>query len=109
MRRRAPQCEVFLFTEGVVEAQAARGHARIAEWMDHELEPWEEWRVEPVEVRDLGERVLARTIVTARGRGSGVELAADSGMVFEFREQRIMRFWSYLNWHDALAAVELRE
>jgi hypothetical protein len=63
----------------------------------------------PVDVREVGERVLARTIVTARGKGSGVELAADSGMVFEFREQRIMRFWSYPNWHDALAAVGLRE
>jgi ketosteroid isomerase-like protein len=103
------ECEAFTFTVGVVEAQPFRGHAGIAEWMAHELEPWEEWRVEPAEVRAVGERVLARTIVTARGKGSDVELTADSGMVFEFRDRRIMRFWSYLSWYDALAAVELQE
>lgn len=103
------QCELFTFTEGVVAAQPFRGHAGIADWMAHELEPWEEWRVEPGEVREVGERVLARAMVTARGQGSSVELTADSGMVFEFREGRIMRFWSYLNWHEALAAVGLQE
>jgi len=30
-------------------------------------------------------------------------------IVFEFREQRIMRMSSYLKWHDALEAVGLRE
>ena len=103
------QCEVFTFTVGVVEAQPFRGHAGIAKWMAHELEPWEDWRVEPAEFREVGERVLVRALVTARGQGSTVELTADAGMVFEFREQRIMRVWSYLNWHEALAAVGLRE
>ena len=36
-----PQCEAFTFTVGVVEAQPFRGHAAIAEWMAHELEPWD--------------------------------------------------------------------
>jgi hypothetical protein len=60
----------------------------------HALEPWEEWRLEVGEVRPVGERVLARTMVTARGQGSSVELTADSGVVFEFQDGRIMRLWS---------------
>ena len=103
------RCEVFTFTVGVVEAEPFRGHAGIADWMAHELEPWEEWRVEPGEVHEVCERVLVRANVTARGQGSNVELTADSGMVFEFRERRIMRVWSYLNWDDALKAVGLRK
>jgi ketosteroid isomerase-like protein len=103
------QCEVFTFTGGVVEAEPFRGHAGIAKWMAHELEPWEEWRVEPAEFREVGERVLVRALVTARGQGSSVELTADAGIVFEFREQWIMRMSSYLNWHDALEAAGLRE
>jgi hypothetical protein len=94
---------------GVVEAQPFRGHASIADWMAHELEPWEEWRLEPGEIREIGERVLVRTMVRARGRGSSVELTADAGMVFECQDCRIMRFWSYLNWHEALEAVGLSE
>jgi hypothetical protein len=77
--------------------------------MAPELEPWEESRVEPTELRAVGDRVLARTMVTARGKGSSVELTADAGMVFEFRERRIVRFWSYLNWGEALAAVGLHD
>jgi ketosteroid isomerase-like protein len=103
------QCEVFTFTSGVVEAEPFRGHAGIAKWMAHESEPWEEWRVEPAEFREVGDRVLVRALVTARGQGSSVELTADAGMVFEFREEWIMRVSSYLNWHDALEAVGLRE
>src|SRR5215212_10694995 len=81
------ECEVFTFTSGVVEAEPFRGQAGIAHWMAHELEPWEEWRVEPAEIREVGERVLVRALVTARGQGSSVELTADAGIVFEFREQ----------------------
>jgi ketosteroid isomerase-like protein len=102
-------CEVFTFTQSVLEAEPYRGHAGIADWMAHELEPWQEWRVEPGEVREVGERVLVRANVTARGQGSSVELSADAGMVFEFRERRIMRVWSYLKWDEALEAVGLRE
>jgi hypothetical protein len=59
--------------------------------------------------REVGERLLVRALVTARGQGSSVELTADAGIVFEFREQWIMRMSSYLNRHDAIEAVGLRE
>jgi hypothetical protein len=103
------QCELFTFTVGVVEAQPFVGHAGIANWMSQELEPWEEWRLEPREIRKVGERVLVRTMVTARGQGSSVKLSADAGVVFEFQDGRIMRLWSDLNWNDALDAVRLSE
>jgi ketosteroid isomerase-like protein len=103
------RCELFTFTVGVVEGQPFRGHAGIADWMAHELEPWDEWRVDVMEVRPVGERVLARATVTGRGQGSSAELTADSGLLFEFQDDRIMRLWSYLNWRDALEAVGLSE
>lgn len=79
--------------------------------MAHELEPWEEWRVEPAEFREVGERRLVRALVTARGQGSSVELTAGAGVgvVFQFRERWIMRVSSHLNWHDALEAMGLGE
>jgi ketosteroid isomerase-like protein len=102
-------CEVFTFTVGVVEAQPFRGHAGIADWMAQELEPWAAWRVEPGELREVGERVLVRAAVTARGKGSAVELNSDAGMVFEFRDKKIAQVSSYLNWQEALEAVGLSE
>lgn len=67
------------------------------------------FRIEPVEIREVRARVLVRTLVTARGKGSSVELSTDSGLVFEFRQRKIMRVRSYLNWHEALEALALRE
>jgi ketosteroid isomerase-like protein len=103
------ECELFTFTEGAAEAEPFRGHAGIAEWITHEWEPWEVFRIEPVEIREVRARVLVRTLVTARGKGSSVELSTDSGLVFEFRQRKIMRVRSYLNWHEALEALALRE
>jgi len=68
--------EVFTLTEGETEGEPFRGHAGIGEWLEDELDPWEEFRVEPLEISAVGERVLMRSRVTARGKGSSVELNA---------------------------------
>jgi SnoaL-like protein len=41
------------------------------------LDVWETWSIEPRAFRWDGDRVLVDIRVTARGRGSGVELAED--------------------------------
>jgi ketosteroid isomerase-like protein len=102
-------CEVFTLTEGETEGEPFRGHAGIDEWLEHEFDPWDEFRVEPTEIRDVDDRVLMRSRVTARGKGSSVELNAEAGTVFEFRDGKIFRMRAYLDWHRALDAVGLRE
>jgi uncharacterized protein len=102
-------CELFTLTEGVTEARPFRGHAGIADWLERELEPWEEFALEPTEMREVGDRVLVRAKVTARGKGSSVTLTADSGFVFDFREGKLFRLRSYLDWREALEAVGLGE
>ena len=99
--------ELFTLTEGETEGEPFRGHAGVAEWLEHELDPWEEFRVEPTELRPVDERVLMRSRVTARGKGSSVELTADAGTVFEFRDGKILRMRAYLDWNRALEAVRL--
>jgi ketosteroid isomerase-like protein len=97
--------EVFTLTEGETEGEPFRGHAGIDEWLEHELDPWEEFRVEPIEIRAVGDRVLMRSRVTARGKGSSVELNAETGSVFEFRAGKIVRMRAFLDWKRALEAV----
>lgn len=101
--------ELYTLTEGVAEAEPFRGHHGIAQWIDEELQPWDEFRLEPTEIREVGDRVLVRARVTARGRGSSIELSADSGLLFDLRQGKLARARSYLNWSDALKAVGLRE
>jgi ketosteroid isomerase-like protein len=102
-------CVLFTLTEGVAERQPFRGHIGIADWLARKLEPWETFRMKPTEIREVGERVLVRTELAARGKGSSVNLTADSGLVFEFQDRTIFRVRSYLDWHQALEAVGLRD
>jgi hypothetical protein len=44
--------EVFTLTEGETEGEPFRGHAGIDEWLEHELDPWETFRVGRAERRD---------------------------------------------------------
>jgi len=101
--------ELFTLTEGEMEGEPFRGHAGIDEWLEHELDPWEEFRVEPLEINAVGDRVLMRSRVTARGKGRSVELDAETGTVFEFRDGKIVRMRAYLDWNRALEAVGLSE
>jgi ketosteroid isomerase-like protein len=103
------ECENYTLTEGVTEGEPFRGHAGIEEWLRHEFDPWEEFQLEPTEIREIGERVLLRYRVRARGRGSTVELTADAGSVFEFRAGKIYRLRAYLDWQKALGVAEQSE
>ena len=102
-------CELFTLTEGAAEGEAFRGHAGIDQWLAQELDPWDEFRVEPSEIHDLGDQVLVRYQVTARGKGSSARLTADSGSVFDFFDATILLVRSYLDWNEAVEAVGLRE
>ena len=53
--------------------------------------------------------MLVRAKVSARGRGSMINLEADCGFVFAFREGRIAQLRSFLHWEDALQAAAQRE
>jgi ketosteroid isomerase-like protein len=101
--------ELYTLTEGVTEVEPFRGHAGIARWIDTELEPWDDFRIQPTEFREVGDGVLVRARVTARGHGSMIELEADCGLVFDFREGRIARVRSFLQWEEALEAAVSRE
>jgi ketosteroid isomerase-like protein len=102
-------CEHYTLTEGVTEGEPYRGHAGIDEWLQRELDPWEEFRIAVIEIREVGDRVLARYGVTARGKGSTVEVTADAGSLFESRDGRIFRQRAYLDWNEAVEAAGLRQ
>ena len=53
--------------------------------------------------------MLVRSRVTARGKGCSVELNAETGSVFEFRDGKILRMRAYLDPKRALDAVGLPE
>ena len=66
---------------------------------------WDAFRVVWEEYRDLGDRVFALGRIEGRGRGSGVQVDAPGGMIFEFRGARISRARGYLDHGEALRAA----
>src|SRR5919108_2583589 len=73
------------------------------------IESWEDYRREPREVIDLGDRVLILLRESGRGKGSGVPVEAQLAMLITFRKGRVVRHQEFSDWGQALEAVGLRE
>jgi ketosteroid isomerase-like protein len=77
------------------------------------LTAWDEYRIEVDECRELdGERVLALTHGTGRGKASGVEagqIRAEAADLFEFRDGKVARFVVYFDREHALEDLGLSE
>jgi uncharacterized protein len=83
------------------------GLAGVEEAFGAWFEAMEEFEVTLEEILDAGERVLAVTQHTARGKGSG--LAADQRVfqVFTLRDGKVARFEEFADRGDALEAAGL--
>jgi limonene-1,2-epoxide hydrolase len=57
------------------------------------------------EFADLGERVLAWGHIHVRARGSGIETDIESGGVFEFQDEKVVRWEDFGSRDKALEAV----
>jgi ketosteroid isomerase-like protein len=63
----------------------------LAQGLDSLFETWQSYRLEPEEVRLVGDRVLAIVCEVARGRASGLEVEGRWGYVITVRDERIAR------------------
>ncbi|HEY6636598.1 MAG TPA: nuclear transport factor 2 family protein [Solirubrobacterales bacterium] len=71
---------------------------------------WEQVHIEVRRIAWANASLAAVTIrATLTGRGSGVEVAADGGHLFEFRDGRVVRMTMYRSPEEALEAAGLRE
>ena len=72
-------------------------------------EPWESVHIELERIEDLGDRVLALMMFSARGKGSGVDVTSEYANVFTFRDGLVIYQVGYGDWKSALKAVGLEE
>jgi ketosteroid isomerase-like protein len=87
-----------------------RGRAEVREWMVAVLEVVENLHIEVEEVTELGDdRVFTETVLTARGKGSGVPVELRFWMVLWFAESKITRRQVSWTRDQALEAAGLRE
>ena len=106
-----PMAEIHPLTLAMFgrEATVYLGHEGIRQFIRDVDEVLPQIQVELLEIRDLGERIVASGRLHARGRASGVEVESPIGWIMEFRGGRVIRMRDYLDPREALEAAGLSE
>jgi ketosteroid isomerase-like protein len=87
----------------------SRGIREMAQAWQESLAAWDDFRAEPTDFIEIGRYIVVPTHVTARGKGSGVAVTADTATVWTFEAGKVVRL--ALHWDAAAAfkAVGFRE
>jgi uncharacterized protein len=109
-----PDVEILLATDagtvwGLDLQQSYRGVEGFMRFLGDFSDAWEEFRWEPVDYRDAGDRVLVLIHLTARGRGSGIELDVNMAHVCDVQADKVVRHETFMDPRDGLEAVGLSE
>jgi ketosteroid isomerase-like protein len=91
-----------------VEGGSVKGPGEFRRFWADLQETWETFRVDVDEFRDFGDRVLGIGRLTAKGRGSELELDQPIFSVASFRHGKVARMQSFLDESAALEAAEGR-
>jgi ketosteroid isomerase-like protein len=89
--------------------ESYRGFDGLQRWQADWEASWANWRWEPQEFIDAGERVVAVLRVYAKGRGSGVDVERLDGAVWTMRDGKCIRLDYYGSKAEALKAAGLSE
>src|SRR4051794_11824207 len=92
-----PEADVYRGRDGVVAA--------FEEWM----EPFSEYRVEPLDYIEAGNCVVVPNRQRGVGKTSGAPVEIEVANVYEFRDNQVVRIDEYNTLAAALEAVGLRE
>jgi uncharacterized protein len=99
--------ELVLIDHDLPDAGDYRGHSGITKWVEDWSAAWESTTIEPESLVDAGDVVLATLMVTARGRGSGIETKRRNATVNTVENGRITRIEYFTTEADARAAAGL--
>jgi ketosteroid isomerase-like protein len=102
----------FAWFSAMAEAVGAgvyRGREGIEAYFADLSKTWEELRLLPGQVHDLGHRVVVLGRIEGRGVGSGVPVDAPLGLIYELRGGKIALARGYLSHAEALQAAGLAE
>ena len=83
--------------------RAYRGHRGIAEWLRDLEESFASARIAPLELTDLGDRVLAITRFDVEGHESGASFGSELGLVIGVEGGRIASWVGFMSHAEARA------
>jgi ketosteroid isomerase-like protein len=85
--------------------RAYLGHAGIVEWLRDVDESFATAQIVPLELRDLGTKVLALTEFIVEGHESRLPLGSELGLVCDIADGRIASWLGFFNHADAVEAA----
>lgn len=100
--------DVRVVDHDLPDAGEYAGTEGLVAWASNWDESWERWRLEPQAFIDAGDRVVALVKLFAVGRGSGVTVERNDGMVWTVRDGKAVRLEYYGSGEQALEAAGLR-
>jgi ketosteroid isomerase-like protein len=86
-----------------------RGSTGVAEWLSDFAAAWDRYEMEVERLIDAGDRVVSLFRIRAVGAGSGIPVERGDGMVWLFRDGKLVRLDYFNDQGAALEAVGLRE
>jgi len=92
-----------------VDVRDYHGHEGLRQVMSDWTGTWDDWSIEILGAKELGELVLATARQQGRGRVSGVPMEAETTFVFTVRDGSIARWQMFSSEQQALKAVGLAE
>ena len=90
-------------------ASSYYGRDEVARGTTDFLSAWDDFTFEPREVNAIGDGILMNMLLTARGKGSGVEVTMSVFHAWTFRDGQPHRLFVCMTREEALEAAGLRE
>jgi ketosteroid isomerase-like protein len=87
-----------------VDVRPYYGHEGVREVMEDWIGTWEDWEVELLDLREVGESVVLSLHQRGRGKGSGVAMEWNVWFVWQVRAGRVARWQMFSSEREALAA-----
>lgn len=103
-----PDLEVQDWPEGP-DSRIYRGMDGLMQARAHWAEAWESVRGEPTRLIETDDLVFALIEITAKGRGSSIEMKLETFGVYTFRDAKVWRVQYFTDRETALAAAGLDE
>jgi ketosteroid isomerase-like protein len=92
-----------------VDVRDYHGHHGLRLVMTEWVGTWDDWSIEILRAREVGDKVLATARQRGRGRASGAPMDAEAAFVFTVRAGLIARWQMFTSEEQALDAAGLAE
>jgi hypothetical protein len=99
--------DVDIVDHDIPDAGSYHGHAGLGKWLQDWGSAWESWEVEPAQLLDADDFVVAVFTMVARGKGSGVSTKRRNATVNTVRNGLVSRVEYYATEDEARAAAGL--